>query len=78
MLHENGNRYLEFNKGIQVIGALGQLDFNFSEYDKAGVLIQTKAEKAFTSNDIEATPTLDLIGSDIPKEKAALQWRLPR
>lgn len=73
---DQGARYLEFYDGIQITGVLGQLDYNFSTYDKAGVLIRTPAEKSFKNNDVEAIPTLDLIGSDDPKKRAALQWRL--
>ncbi|NRB41849.1 MAG: LPS export ABC transporter permease LptF [Pseudomonadales bacterium] len=73
--NERGQRYLEFYDGVQISGELGQMDYQFSNYETAGILIRSKVEKGFNSSDIETVATLDLWGDDSPEAQAALQWR---
>ncbi|MDV7210676.1 LPS export ABC transporter permease LptF [Azotobacter beijerinckii] len=74
-VREDGSRYLILQNGYRYDGNPGQADYRVIRYDTYGVLL---AKPAVSSeiNEREAIPTGELIGSELPRHQAELQWRL--
>jgi lipopolysaccharide export system permease protein len=74
-IQEDGSRYLILENGYRYDGEPGEADYRAIRYDTYGVLLP-KPEVAIEASEREATPTLELFGSDDPAMQAELQWRL--
>ena len=70
-----GSRYIAFQDGHRYVGKPGMLDYQITEYRTYAVLIEQN-ELTRAVNKLEAVPSLELIGSDLPTYKAELQWRM--
>lgn len=70
-----GSRYIAFEHGHRYVGKPGMLDYQITQYRTYAVLIEQN-EQSKVSTKLEAIPSLNLIGSDVPGHKAELQWRL--
>lgn len=71
----SGSRYILFSNGQRYVGTPGELDFQITEYRKYAVLVD-QGNEATAYQKLEATPTSELMGSDLPMHKAEFQWRL--
>src|SRR5690606_16209184 len=70
-----GERFIVLHQGARFQGQPGQLDYRLIEFDEYGVKIaEPTAERRNTKD--EAIPTVELLGSDLPKHQAILQWRI--
>lgn len=74
-IQPDGSRYLILENGYRYDGNPGQADYRAIKYETYGVLLP-KPEVATDVTDREAIATRDLIGSDQPRLKSELQWRL--
>jgi len=74
-VREDGSRYLILQNGYRYDGNPGQADYRVIRYDTYGVLL-AKPEVSNEISEREAIPTRELIGSDLPRHRAELQWRL--
>jgi lipopolysaccharide export system permease protein len=61
--------------GRRYEGVPGQKDFLVVEFDEHGIPVHSESKKEFMPV-IASTPTLDLIASSDPKDRAELEWRL--
>lgn len=73
---ESGARYLELRDGSRYDGLPGELDFEVVTFGRFGELIPEREGGIRDTDRVDARPTLALIGSDVPEERAALHWRL--
>ncbi|MFI8479775.1 LPS export ABC transporter permease LptF [Pseudomonas sp. NPDC078700] len=74
-IQEDGSRYLILENGYRYDGNPGQADYRAIKYDEYGVLLP-KPEVSADVSEREALPTSELIGSDNPRYKSELQWRI--
>jgi lipopolysaccharide export system permease protein len=72
---ETDIRFLVFHEGVRYQGKPGELELFKIDYETYGVKF---AETANSSKKLwdETIPTNDLLGSESPKDKALLQWRI--
>ncbi|MBM2829708.1 MAG: export transporter permease LptF [Gammaproteobacteria bacterium] len=71
----SGNRFIIFENGKRYSGTPGMLDYQITQYEKYGVLVET-GEAAASTSIPETLPTSDLLGSDSALHRAELQWRI--
>lgn len=71
----SGSRYIAFNNGHRYVGTPGNMDYQITQYRTYGVLIEQQNERKSVVR-LEGVPSKELLGSDLPKYKAELQWRL--
>jgi len=74
-IQPDGSRYLILQNGYRYDGNPGQADYRVIRYDTYGVLL-SKPTVSSEIGEREAIPTRELIGSDLPRHQAELQWRL--
>ncbi|MBO3274946.1 LPS export ABC transporter permease LptF [Pseudomonas schmalbachii] len=74
-VHADGSRYLILHNGYRYDGTPGQADYRAIQYDTYGVLLP-KPEVSSEIDDRDAVPTTQLIGSENPRYRAELQWRI--
>ncbi|GGJ92662.1 LPS export ABC transporter permease LptF [Pseudomonas matsuisoli] len=74
-IQPDGSRYLILENGYRYDGLPGQANYRVIRYDTYGVLLP-RPEVAVEVGEHEATRTAELIGSDDPRDRAELQWRL--
>ena len=72
---ESGNRFIVFKNGRRYLGQPGTQDYQITEYEKYAALVQVNDDKSEVSS-TEATSTYLLLGSNNPKHRAELQWRI--
>lgn len=72
---EHGSRYIVFDNGTRYVGEPGSLEFQITDYEKYGVLIQEGARDMILRS-TEAMPTATLMLSPLPRHQAEFQWRL--
>ena len=74
-LEASGDKFILFEDGRRYTGASDSLDYRITRYKTYAVLVEQDDE---TSEHVklESLPTSTLLGSDSPKHKAELQWRL--
>lgn len=72
---DSGNRFIVFENGRRYVGKPGNLDYQITEYNRYGVLIEVHNQAAAAA-DLEAVPTSVLLVSDLPLHRAELQWRI--
>ncbi len=71
----SGNRYIVFENGTRYLGKPGSLEYQITDYEKYGVLIQSgTGDIVFQST--EALPMRVLMVSPLPRHQAELQWRV--
>jgi lipopolysaccharide export system permease protein len=70
-----GSRYILFENGNRYVGTPGMLDYQITEYQSYGVLIEQEVRQE-ESIRLESIPTHELIGSDQVDHLAELQWRM--
>lgn len=71
----NGERRLVLEDGHRYVGVAGRADFQVSRFAEYGVHLQMPREDVvLTRRSVQ--PTLALLGSDDPGDRAELQWRL--
>ena len=73
--HGSGQRFIVFEDGRRYIGKPGMLDYQITEYNKYGVLIETQNVESVASK-LGAVPTSILLVSKLPIHRAELQWRI--
>ena len=71
----DGNRYLILENGFRYDGNPGEANYRAIQYDTYGVLLP-KPDVSSDITDREAIPTGELWGSNDPRPRAELQWRL--
>lgn len=71
---DTGHRFIIFENGRRYLGEPGTLDYQITEYEKYGVLIESETDEVVVSK-LDATPTSLLLASDLPEHHAELQWR---
>jgi len=74
-IHADGSRYLILKDGYRYDGTPGQADYREIKYDTYAALLP-KPEVSSEIDDRDAIPTSELLGSDDPRMKSELQWRL--
>ncbi|WEW98045.1 LPS export ABC transporter permease LptF [Pseudomonas nitroreducens] len=74
-IHADGSRYLILKDGYRYDGTPGQADYREIKYDTYAALLP-KPEVSSEIDDRDAIPTSDLLGSDDPRMRSELQWRL--
>jgi len=72
---ESGDRFIVFGTGKRYTGQPGHLDYSITEYGKYGVRIE-RSESRQVHQGHSAISTASLWGSDEPKDRAELLWRL--
>lgn len=72
----SGDQYLEFYDGVQITSKLEDLDYTFTRYDTAGILMRKQSSEAKQRYRVDSVSTLSLMDSDSVKERATLHWRL--
>ena len=70
-----GSRYVRFEAGRRYVGQPGALNYQVTEYHAYAVLLQ-QGVPGNTADELEAIPTLHLLGQASPAYLAELQWRL--
>ena len=73
---ETGARYLELRNGYQYEGNPGDLDYRIVSFERYGELIPEVKDGIRSVAPVDARPTLELLKSVIPEDRAALHWRL--
>ena len=71
----SGNRYILFENGQRYVGTPGELDYQITEYQGYGVVIE-EGEPETTAGKLEAIPTAKLFSTDSNGYRAEFQWRL--
>ncbi len=71
----SGSRFIVFENGRRYVGEPGALDYQITEYDKYGVLIETGNIESVVAK-LAAVPTAVLMASNLPMHHAELQWRI--
>lgn len=69
-------RYLLLKEGIRYAGIPGQADYRVTEFAEFAQHVDAPKDIVVTRNAVNRIPTLQLLGSDVPDQQAALQWRL--
>ncbi|MDP5052836.1 MAG: LPS export ABC transporter permease LptF [Congregibacter sp.] len=70
-----GARYLELSDGYRFSGTPGRGDYQIVRFGQFGQLLP-EAPSMARSEPVDAKPTLQLLNSPDPEERAALHWRL--
>ena len=70
-----GQVFFALHDGLRYEGVPGEKEFLVVGFDEHGVPVRTEAKKEFVPH-IAATPTLDLLASSDPKDRAELEWRI--
>lgn len=73
---ETGARYLELRDGFRYDGYPGNLDYRMVQFERFGELIPEPEGGIRTADPVDGRPTLKLLASDNPEDRAALHWRL--
>lgn len=73
---EFGNRTLTLLNGRRYVGEPGSGAFEVVEFDSYRIMISDNVRTAAPQMDSSTRPTLQLFGSDDPKDRAELAWRL--
>ncbi|MFS1523038.1 LPS export ABC transporter permease LptF [Microbulbifer sp. 2304DJ12-6] len=73
---ETGLRYLVLRDGYRYEGVPGQRDYRQMAFASYAVLLEAPQMRNRWRDQMESASTLQLLGSDDPKEKAFLYWRL--
>jgi len=71
----DGSRFLILENGYRYDGNPGEANYRAIQYDTYGALLP-KPDISNEISDREAIPTLDLFGSDLPRNQAELHWRI--
>ncbi len=71
-----GARYIELLDGYRYSGYPGELDYEVARFDKFGELIEEVEGGVRTADPVDGRSTRKLLDSDLPEDKAALQWRI--
>jgi lipopolysaccharide export system permease protein len=69
-------RYLRLNDGFRVEGYIGQDNYRLLRYQRNDVKLTDAEPDASTDSAKRAAPTMDLLHSDDPLQRAELHWRL--
>ena len=72
---ETGQRFIIFENGRRYLGEPGTLDYQVTDYEIYGVLIETEDDEVVISK-LDAVPTGVLLVSNLPGHQAELQWRI--
>lgn len=76
IVRQGGNRYLQLENGYRFKGSPGYRRMEVTEFVAYGQLLQEPQDKTRQQLKVEARPTVDLVGSEEPGDKAALYWRI--
>lgn len=74
-IRPDGSRYLILQDGYRYDGVPGEAGYRAIRYDTYGVLLP-KPQVSTELSEREAIPTAELFGSDNPRYRSELQWRL--
>jgi lipopolysaccharide export system permease protein len=72
---ETGQVFFVLYNGRRYEGVPGEKGFLVVEFDEHGIPVRSEAKKEFVPI-IGAKPTLDLLASSDPKDRAELEWRI--
>lgn len=72
---QSGARYLELSDGHRFTGSPGRADFRIVSFSRFGQRLPDDPSVARTEP-VDARPTLQLLDSRVPEDRAALHWRL--
>lgn len=73
---EFGSRYIVFRDGRRYVGNPGEQDYQITEYQTYGVLIETPDPDADPATGPRGLSTKELMSSDNSSYQAELQWRI--
>lgn len=73
---DTGARYLELRKGYRYRGMPGRLEYEAISFESFGELIPEPEGGIRTAAPVDGRPTLELLRSDLPQDRAALLWRI--
>lgn len=72
---QTGQRYLRLHNGHRYSGRPGDLEYQVVAFDRYSQALISDSANQTRQLKSDSIPTLDLIGSDKPKQVAALHWR---
>lgn len=72
----SGKQIVELLDGVQYEGQPGKANYRITQFKRFGQRIETEQDVTLPPPVADAKPSLELIGSDKPREQAAWQWRL--
>lgn len=75
VLPEYGGRFLVLKQGYRYDGVPGSAEYTRTGYDEYGISLP-EAELVREVTELDARPTLSLLGTDQPQELARLHWRI--
>jgi lipopolysaccharide export system permease protein len=73
---ENGDRYLVLKNGRRYQGTPGQADFQTMEFERYHVRVAQQAQDIGQSQDVNATPTMELLQTPTNQARAEILWRV--
>jgi lipopolysaccharide export system permease protein len=74
--NENGDRYLVLKNGRRYQGTPGQADFQTMEFERYHVRVAQQAQDLGPSQDVNATPTMQLLQAPTNQARAEMLWRI--
>jgi len=73
---QTGARYMELRNGFRYDGFPGDLDYDMIQFETFGQLIPEPEGGIRTADPVDGRPTLQLMVSTLPEDRAALHWRI--
>lgn len=73
---EGNRRYLELRDGTRYRGVPGDPAYEAVAFERFGEIIPERRDGLRATTRIDAVPTVELLGSNKPRERASLWWRL--
>ena len=71
----SGNRFVVFKNGTRYLGSPGNLDYQITDYETYGVLVET-SDRQSSASSVSALNSSALFMSQLPRHMAELQWRI--
>ncbi len=75
IVRKGAERYLELYNGYRYEGLPGELDYRVMQFAKYGQLLREPQDAVRRRLKVEAKSTSELLNSEDPKDRAAMQWR---
>lgn len=73
---ESGQRYLRLHNGHRYSGRPGDMEYQVMSFEGYSQLLLNQPSRSQRQLKADSIPTMQLLGSDVPKEVAALHWRV--
>jgi len=71
----SGQRYLRLHQGRRYSGRPGDLEYQVMSFERYSQLLLNQPSRSQRQLKADSIPTIELWGSEVPKEIAALHWR---